>query len=87
MIKERRDILSRILQSIREKQPTITQEVFIQVEAEVRQEWGGTEAYVQKQTAQERRKVVRRQFDGSNHTLLIKQLGVSQATFYRDLKK
>ncbi len=87
MIKERRDILSRILQSIREKHPTITEEVFIQTETEVRQEWGGTEAYVQKQKVEARKNIVKRQFDGTNHTLLIKQLGVSQATFYRHLKK
>lgn len=87
MIKERCDILSRILQSIREKQPTITEEVLIQAEAEVRKEWGGTEAYIQKQKVETRRNTVKRQFDGTNAVLLRQQLGVSQATFYRSLKK
>jgi Mor family transcriptional regulator len=87
MIKERRDILRRILDRIQEMQPSISEEQAVEIEKQIRQEYGGDEGYIQKKSAAERRKKIERMFDGRNAEEVQQSMGISRATFYRSLKR
>ena len=80
-----KDILSRIIQRLRDLQPTITEEVAEKLKEQVQQEYGGERAYIKKIDPDRKEKVLKR-FNGRNGTVVARDLGVPRRTFYRMLR-
>lgn len=83
---ERRDILSRILERLREMQPSISEEMAVQLELQIRHEYAGEEVYIQKKTSETRRRRIKRMFDGRNVEEVAVEVGVSRRSVYRAIK-
>lgn len=87
MNKKQLDILSRILERIREMQPSLTEDMALEIEKQIRQEYSGSEVYIQKNAPAARVQKLKRMFHGDNVDEVAESLGVSRRTIYRDLKR
>lgn len=87
MNRQRRDILSRILERIREMQPSLSEDMAVEIEKQIRHEYSGSEVYIQKNAPAARRQKLKRMFHGDNIDEVAESLGVSRRTIYRDLKR
>ena len=84
---ERRDILSRILERVREMQPTITEELAIKIEEQIRHEYEGEQVYIQKKSHITRTQKIKRMFTGNNVQDVMLECGVSRRTVYRAISR
>jgi Mor family transcriptional regulator len=84
---ERRDILSRILERVREMQPTITEDLAIKIEEQIRHEYEGEQVYIQKKSHQSRTQKIKRMFTGNNIQEVMRECGVSHMTVYRAISR
>jgi len=88
------DIVIAILECVRRMEPSFTEEMAVQVELQVRRDWGGEEAYIAKtpstrQPTPENREKVAQQYlsDPAAPHDIARKNGMSRRTMYRWLKK
>ena len=88
------DIVLAILDCVRRMGPSYTEDMAIQVELQVRRDWGGEEAYIAKTpslrqpTAENREKIAQKYMtDPDSPKVIARKNGMSRATMYRWLKK
>jgi Mor family transcriptional regulator len=85
-----RDIVRDIIERLMAHEPSITEEIALRVEAEVRQTWGGAEVYVPKEAKRQsrvREAVVKDALSTMSTAEIQRRHGVSRATIYRLLKR
>lgn len=82
------DLLRRIIETIQDLQPSLTDEMALEIERSLRAEFAGEQAYIYKRVAERDRlrMEVRRRFNGRNATEVARELGIGRATVYRILK-
>lgn len=87
------DIVDFMLKQIKKAFPEInteqSEEKLVEVETEVRSEWGGDTAYVAKKktTKAQKQKAVSEYLGGKPFSKIKETTGVARATLYRHLKK
>lgn len=82
------DLLSRVIECLQEVQPSLTDEMALQIEKQIRGEFAGEMTYIAK-TIPERDRLkdeVRRLFNGRNATEVARELKIGRTTVYRILK-
>lgn len=82
------DLLRRIIETLQTMQPSLTDEIALEIERSLRAEFAGEEVYIPKrQPERDRLRLeVRRKFNGRNATEVARELGIGRATVYRILK-
>lgn len=81
-----RDILKRILERLREMEPSFTEEVAFQIEQQIRREYAGERIYIPKRDPERRDKLLKR-FNGHNLDAVAGEIGVHRVTAYRLLRR
>lgn len=81
-----RDILKRIIERLREIEPSFSEDVAVQIEQQIRQEYAGERVYIPKHDPDRRAKVLKR-FNGNNVDDVARQFGVHRVTVYRFLRR
>lgn len=81
-----RDILKRIIERLREMEPLFTEDVALQIEQQIRQEYAGERIYIQKRDPDRREKLLKR-FNGHNINDMAGQFGIHRVTVYRSLRR
>lgn len=82
------DLLSRIIEIVQQLQPSLSDEMALEIERSLRAEFAGEQVYIYKRVA-ERDKMrieVMRRFNGRNATEIARELGIGRTTVYRILK-
>lgn len=80
-----RDILKRILERLREMEPSFTESLASEIERQIRQEYAGERVYIQKRDP-DRRDKLRKRFNG-NVSAASEEFGVTRMTIYRAIRK
>jgi Mor family transcriptional regulator len=86
-MKDRKNILARILERVREIEPTITEDKLQTIEETIRLEYGGSEHYIPKETSAKRTNEIQKQFNGRNISEVAETLGISRRSVYRRIKR
>ena len=83
-----RDFVKCLLKMVMEAQPSFTEEQAMQVEQQIRHDWGGERMVIAKRAPLLRasREKVRAQVGTKPDAVLIKEHGISRATLYRWIK-
>lgn len=81
-----RDILKRIIERLREMEPSFSEDVAVQIEQQIRQEYAGERVYIPKHDPDRREKLLKR-FNGHNVNDVAGQFGVHKVTVYRFLRR
>ena len=81
-----RDILKRIIERLREMEPSLSEDLALQIEQQIRHEYAGERIYIQKRDPDRREKLIKR-FNGHNISAVAGEFGVTRMTVYRSLRR
>ncbi|WP_018991293.1 Mor transcription activator family protein [Aromatoleum toluclasticum] len=82
------DLLARMIERLRHIEPTFSETMAVELELQLRREFGGEECRIYKRIPpDELADRVRRRFNGRNAGQVAEELGIHRATVYRVLKK
>lgn len=82
------DLLDRMIERLRQIEPTFSESMAVELEMQLRHEFGGEKHWVYKRIPPgELAERVRQRFNGRNAGQVAEELGIHRATVYRVLKK
>lgn len=86
---ESRDFVKFVLELVRDMQPSFTEDQALQIEQQIRHDWGGERPFIAKHAPRLRacREKVREQIGTKPDAEIIIEHGISRATLYRWIKK
>lgn len=82
------DLLARILERLRHIEPSFSEAMALELEMQLRQEFGGEECRIYKRVPPEELAArVRARFNGRNASQVAEELGIHLSTVYRVIKR
>jgi Mor family transcriptional regulator len=81
---ERDDLLTRLIHRLLELQPSLSEDIAVSLEYQLRGEFAGEEARIYKTPLRKKMEEdIKRRFNGRNALALAHEYGISRATVYR----